>query len=290
MSRSPMDLENEVAHELERQRHLLMAIQGLQGPGALQGWVDAALGCRAGGVVGHSATAVRGLAAYVANAGAAAERALASNYPTVQALVGHESFAQLARALWRRRHPARGDLGWFSEALPDFLDQDELLPDVPYLSDVARLDWVVSRAEVAADVDADPQSFHALALDPAHKLYAVLAPGAELLGSSWPVATVWQAHHEAVHAADPFVAAREAIAARRAECAWVWRAGWQVRVERASPQSAAFVRSLLRQDSLGEALDQAGPGFDFAGCLEQGLQQGWWLGMSSEASSATRAP
>ena len=33
--------------------------------------------------------------------------------------------------------------------------------------------------------------------------------------------------------------------------------------------------------SLGEALDQAGEGFDFSACLQRGLQQGWWLGVSS---------
>ena len=265
------------ARELERQQRLLGAIRAPSDRNDLRGWVTDPLQAR-GGV---ESKVPRGLLAYAANAAALAERALAANYPTVQALIGEEAFAGLARALWHRKPPSRGDLAWFSELLPEVVVHEAQLVDLPYLSDVARLDWALARAEVAADVRPEPSSFEVLARQDPGELFAVLAPGADLLESAWPIVSVWEAHHQPALAADPFALVREAIEARLAQSAWVWRAGWRVQVGEVTVEDLKFLRVLLRRASLGEALDQAGEGFDFSACLQRGLQQGWWLGMSS---------
>ena len=57
-----------------------------------------------------------GLAAYRGNTAAIAERALAAAFPTVCQLIG-DSFGSLARALWQRFPPQRGDLAQFGHAL-----------------------------------------------------------------------------------------------------------------------------------------------------------------------------
>jgi hypothetical protein len=263
--------------ELERQQRLLRAIRAPSDQTDLRGWVTDPLQGR-GGAAGK---APRGLLAYAANAAALAERALAANYPTVQALIGEDAFAGLARAVWHRKPPSRGDLAWFSEALPEFLSHEAQLVDLPYLSDVARLDWALARAELAADVQPEPSSFEALARQDPGELFAVLAPGVDLLESAWPIVSVWEAHHRPASVADPFALVREAIEARRAQSGWVWRAGWRVQVGEVVPEDLKFLRALLRRASLAEALDQAGEGFDFSACLQRGLQQGWWLGVSS---------
>jgi hypothetical protein len=116
--------------EQRRQQALLQALwQPQQQHGSLTDWL------RAPG----TALTQRGLQAYAANAGASAERALAASFPTVQALVGDEAFAGLARACWRALPPERGDLACFGAALPGFIEADTLLADVPYLADCARL-------------------------------------------------------------------------------------------------------------------------------------------------------
>lgn len=97
-----------------------------------------------------------GLAAYRANAAAVAERALAAACPTVQQLLGDESFSAVARRLWQVAPPARGDLAQWGGALPGLLAEDEALGDEPYLADVARVDLAVHRAEMAADATLDP--------------------------------------------------------------------------------------------------------------------------------------
>lgn len=259
--------------ELERQQRLLDAIQSTGSFAALDGWAVASV------PTARTATLQRRLGAYVAHAGATAERVLSAAYPTVQALVGDEAFALLARALWRRHPPRRGDVGWFGEALPGFIADDEQLADVPYLGDVARLEWALTRAESAADATSDTASFQWLTeIDP-EALSAVLAPGAALITSVWPVHAVWQAHQVGAEEPDPFAAARRALQAQVAETAWVWRAGWKARVCCVGARDARFLQALTEQASLSQALNEAGADFDFAACLQQGLTQGWWLGM-----------
>ncbi|MBX3623128.1 MAG: putative DNA-binding domain-containing protein [Rhizobacter sp.] len=215
----------------------------------------------------------RGLAAYRANLGASAERALAATFPTVQALVGDESFAALARALWHAQPPQRGDLAWFGETLPAFIAASDQLADVPYLADAARLDWLLAAAERAADGDTDLGTLASLAEHDPARLHIVLRPGVAVLSSAYPVVSLWRAHQ-----ADGMAhheAARAALAAGAGEHAVVWRSGWRGQALAIEAPAARWTDSLLRGRTLGAALAQAGEGFVFEDWLVQALQQQW---------------
>ena len=94
----------------------------------------------------------RGLQAYRSNGGALAERVLVAAYPTLNRLMTEESFASLARHLWRVAPPAQGDLAQWGGRLADFLrQQEDLMAHEPYLPDVAALEWAVHCASTAAD-------------------------------------------------------------------------------------------------------------------------------------------
>ncbi len=214
----------------------------------------------------------RGVAAYRANAGAAAERALALAYPTVQQLLGEPAFAQLARALWQHEPPAQGDLAGFGAGLPAFIQSAAQLASEPYLACSARLDWAVHQAARAADA---PQQVAGLGLlataDPA-ALQVHCVPGTTLLRSPWPVVQMWQAHRS--EPAD-FAAVRQALAAQQGEVAWVWRLGWAVRVGALNSDVAAFNEALLAGKNLALALDHAGAAFDFTAWLQTALREQW---------------
>ncbi len=218
----------------------------------------------------------RGVAAYRANAGASAERALALAYPTVQQLLGEAAFGQLARALWQREPPEQGDLAGFGAGLPAFIQADAQLAGEPYLADTARLDWAVHQAVRAADAPAPSAApLAGLGLlataDPA-ALRVQVVPGTALLRSPWPVVTIWQAHRSADVDFEPV---RQALAAQQGELAWVWRTGWAVRVCALSGEVAAFNEGLLAGKNLAQALDQAGAAFDFSAWLQTALREQW---------------
>jgi len=217
--------------------------------------------------------AAQGLAAYRGNAGAIAERALAAAFPTVQQLVGDESFAQLARAVWHHFPPQRGDLAQFGAALPGWIEADPQLASDPYLADVARIDWAVHAIEQAADVEQPPAGLALLGeMEPA-RLRVRLRPGLVLVASPWPVVTIWQAHQRAGE--QRFAAVRAAFEARAHETALVTRIGWRAEVEALDSPSAAFTLALQRGVDLGQALDEVGAALAFDQWLQRALSHHW---------------
>jgi hypothetical protein len=225
------------------------------------------------------ADVARGLDAYRANAGALAERALAAAYPTVAALVGDEAFSSLARHFWQVHAPQRGDVGTWGEALPAFIADSESLAPEPYLADVARLDWAVHAATRAADASAYPPDLGVLAQSDPAALRLQLAPGAAVLTSRFPVATIWQAHHADATFAD----VRTAFDESRGDRAFVWRdPGFVVRVQPLDTDEAAFNAALLGGCSLAAALDAAGGSFAFDRWLVRALGSHWLVAFTPD--------
>ncbi|MGH6647724.1 HvfC/BufC family peptide modification chaperone [Aquabacterium sp.] len=255
--------------EAQRQAAVLQAIwEGPNGAGPQNteaGWHE------------HGDALVKGLAAYQGNATATAERALAAAYPTVQALLGEEALAGLARLLWRQHPPRHGDLTAWGDALPDCLARLPEVQDWPYLPDCARLDWARHTAEHAADALFDPESLSLLGTHDPNELAIELRPSLSVLRSDWPLVTLWEAHQPATNPTS-LAALREAVAAQRAETAVVWRRHWRAEVV-ALPQAsmASWMISLASGPSrpLSSLLDQALTDFDLGAWLELALRQGW---------------
>lgn len=228
------------------------------------------------------AQSARGLLAYRANGHALAERALQAAYPVVCAVLGVESFTMLARALWHRHPPQRGDIARWGDALPAFVQDDPQLAELPWLADVARAEWALQRAATANDAWADPGSFALLQqADPAG-LTLRLAPGLCLVQSRWPVASIVNAHLGGTPTLDE---AWRRCRAPVGEIALVWRAGLRPRVAAIAPPAGTLLRLLLAGADLPRALDGAcevadamGVLFDFSDWLGTAVTDGLVLG------------
>jgi hypothetical protein len=234
------------------------------------------------------ARAERGLSAYRANAGASAERALAVAYPVVRQIVGEDSFAALARALWRAHPPVKGDLAQFGDTLAAFIEGSAQLADEPYLADCARLEWALHQCEQAEDAADSPSGLELLAGQDPQALYLHLHPGCQLLSSRYPLASIWLAHQGT--AADRFAPVRAALAAEQAEHALVWRQGWRGQVALLCDADALLTRAVLQPQTLAQALDAAGAAFDFGAWLMRALQLGWLASVSTSAVPARPTP
>lgn len=257
--------------EAVRQQLLLRAIVSRGDGLALNGWLNESAG-----------RLQRGLAAYQANLGAAAERALASTFPTMRQLMGDESFAAMARAFVRTHPPSRGDLAWLGEALPSFIADSEALRSEPYLADVARLEWAVQQADAAADHDEPPRGLERLADSDPSQLTLRFRPGVALLVSPYPVASIWLAHRS--DADDRFSAVREAFASGRGETALVWREGWRARTCALEAPDAGFTQAAFEGRDLAAALGTAGPHFAFDAWLARALRERWIVGIDTTTS------
>lgn len=248
-------------HEARRQQWLLQVLRGEAGLHTAPGWL-----------AGPPLQQQRGLRAYQANAAATATRALASAYPTVQQLVGDMAFAALAQALWQAQPPERGDLAAWGAGLPSFMADDAQLAAVPYLPDLARLDWALHAARQAADDDGPVAGLALLGSGDPAQLRLRLRAGHAVLVSAHPVHTIWSAHRS--DAQDRFQAARSALARGEGQCVRVRRQGLEVVAEPIDAAAAAFEAQLLRGATLDAAMTDAAPGFDVEAWLIDSLRQG----------------
>ncbi|NML15433.1 HvfC/BufC N-terminal domain-containing protein [Azohydromonas caseinilytica] len=121
--------------------------------------------------------------------------ALAAVYPVVQELVGEDFFRAMARRFIPRFPSRSGNLHDFGAELPDFLRGFGPAAGLPYLPDVAALEWAAHAVYHEAPVPA--LTLAQLAALPAEAQAALrlqLQPCARLLASGWPVLDLWQAH------------------------------------------------------------------------------------------------
>jgi len=176
--------------------------------------------------------------------------ALAAAYPVVQRLVG-EAFFREAAARYAHAWPSRsGDLHDFGAELAAFLRGYPFAAGLPYLADVARLEWALhesSHAEEGARLD-----FAALAAVPAERhgsLRFGLHPSVRRIDSAHPVLALWEANQperdgtpERDGPERVLVARLHGTARPRAVDAVEWR----------------FLESLARGESLEEAHDRLG--------------------------------
>jgi hypothetical protein len=141
--------------------------------------------------------AIERLAVYRGNAVANAQKALANAYPIVVKIVGEEFFEGLAREYMRRHPSTSGDLNAYGEGFAGFVAAFPPTQDLPYLPDVARMEWLAHRAHYAGD--AEPFDVRRLKSIPEaawNRVRPVLAPACALLESRWPVARIWEVHQD----------------------------------------------------------------------------------------------
>lgn len=167
--------------------------------------------------------------------------ALAGAYPIVRAIVGPAFFERLARDYAQAAPSTSGDLHEYGAQLAAFLDGYPQAADLPYLPDVARMEWLGHLAHYAAD---------APAFDLSRPTEARLAPYCALLASDWPLQRIWEAHQEG---GDPATVDLGAGPDR----ILVHRAGWRVEVCSLRPGDYRFLERLRAGESLGAALEAA---------------------------------
>jgi hypothetical protein len=183
----------------------------------------------------------RGMAVYRGNAFGNWHGALAGAYPVVRRVVGEPFFEAMARDYARACPSRSGDLNEYGSALAAFLEQYPGTRDLPYLPDVARLEWLAHRAHFAAD---------AARFDLSRPTEVRLAPACSLIESGWPVASIWEAHQEGGRPDLVNLGAGP-------ERALVHRPEWRVEVTALRSGDFRFLECLQAGEPLGAALEAA---------------------------------
>lgn len=210
--------------------------------------------------------------AYRANVYGNWSNALGAACPVVRKIVGKEFFEGMVRE-YSRVHPSRsGDLNEYGAELPAFVAAFPHTQDLPYLPDVARMEWLVHRAYYAAD--AAPFDLNSLSSVPPERyseMRITLAPACALLASDWPLARIWAAHQDGREgeAAVDLAAGPDRIL--------VARPGWRAEVCSVGRGDFRFLEAALAGGPLAAALEAAAsedPSFDPSMALACWVQAG----------------
>lgn len=196
--------------------------------------------------------------------------ALRTAYPAVLALVGGAFFAQTADD-YRRAYPSRsGNLQVFGEHLAEYLQGLPQAKGVPYLPDVARLEWLRQESVLAADATclSLPACARTLAAIDG-PLRIVLHPSVRVLASRHAVLTIWRYALAPGHAGLTLPDEGERVA--------LWREAGQVAMTALDAASFACLDVLARGRVLDDAYAAAratDPAFDLSACVKSFVAHG----------------
>ncbi len=112
--------------------------------------------------------------------------ALAAIHPVCVRLVGADAFRALARRCARERPSRSPDLNDYGDELADVIAGFAPARALPYLADVARLEWALHRARHTLPAPPLPLS------SVTEQSRFALAPASALLGSPWPIDRIWE--------------------------------------------------------------------------------------------------
>lgn len=192
---------------------------------------------------------------------ASLSEALAKNFPVVCRLVGRRYFDHAAAAFIRTAPPADPRLSHYGAGFGDFLAR--FCPDLPYLAEVARLEWLVN--EAIHDGWEQPITLAQARLGVrSGDIFLKLQPSIRIFESTWPALAVWQANQPEV--AEP----PQLEIALGEENLLVHRRQDKILFTRIDPATASFVGLLRQSASLKDAAIAAlalDPMFDLATAL-----------------------
>ena len=170
--------------------------------------------------------------------------ALADSFPVTQAMVGEDFFRAMAREFVLAHPPRSPVLALYGDGFPGFIENFPPAAGLPYLADLARLEFLRIRSWHAADVDAvTAERITAVLTDPDCLPDSLLSlhPALFVLPSDHAVVSLWAAHQ-----AESPTLALAAVDPAQAEAALLWRNGLEVEIRRVGHGVALFI-GLLQQ-------------------------------------------
>jgi hypothetical protein len=195
---------------------------------------------------------------------------LASTFPVVCRLVDRRFFGWLADRYVREHPPTGPCLFEYGGDFAAFIARFPACAALPWLADVARLEWALNAAVHAPD--AAPMAPERLVATPPETLGHLLLelePSVTLLASPWPIDAIWRGNQPGAEAAAVDLDA----GAVRLE---IRRRGDDVVVRALPAGSFAFRRALAERAPLERALEAAlaaDVSFDLAGELRAVLDE-----------------
>jgi len=226
-------------------------------------------------IAGPSARALDRLAIYRRMVFSNYRKALSASYPVVKRLTGASSFQAASDAFAQARPSRSGDLNLYGADFGEFLASYAKAVELPYLPDVARLEWAIDEAQRARDAPSVPESvLAALTSAPPERLPSLhfeLDPSCRFLASPYPILRIWQTNQ-------PDFTGNDRVSIDEGGDALLVRRGTAgVSIERLPTGAHAWLSALERGAALGESIEvaqRADAAFDLGAALREHIGAG----------------
>ena len=216
--------------------------------------------CPPGLITWNASDPARRFAVYRNNVIVSLVDALADTFAVTQDLVGEAFFRAMARVFAYTNPPTSRLLVFYGETFPEFIERFPPAASLPYLADVARLEFLRVRAYHAADV-APVRSEDIVAVladeDKLPDLGLALHPSLAVLDSAVAVVSLWAVHQG--------VGDLATLVPDVPETALVVRDGLDVEVMKIPRATGVFIKAVKRGATLGDAMalaQRSDPDFD----------------------------
>lgn len=208
-------------------------------------------------------------------------KALQLGFPVVRKLVGNDFFEGAAQIFIADHLPRAAWLDQYGGEFPEFLQSFSPAASIPYLSEVAELEWAVTCALHAPDtVPLDVAELSAIEAEEQASICFTANPSIRLLRLNYPVDVIWRA----ILAADDAALAQVDIGTGPVDLL-IERNSNGVEVDRLSVEAWRFLSDLCSERSIEEAFEAAGD-FDCAVALAEHLALDRFVGFALGTSGA----
>jgi hypothetical protein len=202
--------------------------------------------------------------------------ALKATFPVICRLVDERFFDYAARAFILAHPPRQPRLADYGDGFADFLAGFEPAQTLPYLPDVARLEWAINAAYHADHREPlRPEVIAAIPVDDYPGLTFTLDPACAVLRSPYPVDELWRANQPERDGSG--------VDLGGGECRLlVHRVDDDVRLQRLGAGEHAMTAALAAGHTLGDAFAAAlaeEAGFDATALLAAHLCRGLFVGL-----------
>lgn len=207
---------------------------------------------------------------------------LEAAFPVLRQLIGEECFTAIGLTFIAQHPPQRPVLYAYGDGFSEFLAAFQPMANLPWLADIARLEWARNEALFAPEGELlTPKQLATVPSDQLPDLPVSLHPSVRLLESKWPIHAIWEAHQ-------PDGGPLEAVDLKQAQFVMVWR--WEGAVVQQPLSTAEFtlLAAFAAHRPLAEAADMAIESdvtFDLATALACFLKQGVLAPCSRQTAS-----
>ncbi len=200
--------------------------------------------------------------------------ALTISFPVTKALVGEQFFNHICYQYIRQTPSKSPDLNHYGYDYAIFLDSLDNLQTVPYLSDVARLEWAWQKIINGSKTKpGNLQSLATLKADESDNLLFALSPHSSLIQSHYAINKIWQANQENL------INNNEQTFEINTEVnLFIWRSGLDMKIDAIESKQFLFLK-LIQQENIFsdvcEHYNQHYPNDDIGILLTNCIQANW---------------